>query len=110
VFAVGDRRRYMTALIVPDLNIIQGHLGLPERPLLQDSKIRDFMQGEVKRSMEELADFERIKRFLLLEEPFTVENGLMTPTLKLRRKQITQRYEQEVERLYQEGAPDPIHV
>jgi len=43
---------------------------------------------------------EKIKKFILIDEEFTIENGLMTPTLKLKRKKIIERYKQDLEKLY----------
>jgi len=43
---------------------------------------------------------EKIKKFILISEEFTIENGLMTPTLKLKRKKIIEKYQQELEKLY----------
>jgi len=100
VCTIGDNRRYMTALIVPDLKVIQRRLSLSQLPSIQSSEVREFMRNQVQQAMEGLADFQQIKRFLLLEEPFTIENDLMTPTLKLRRKPILERYSREIEMLY----------
>ena len=43
---------------------------------------------------------EKIKKFMLIDEEFTIDNGLMTPTLKLKRKKIIEKYKQDLENLY----------
>ena len=48
----------------------------------------------------DLTLIEKIKKFILIEDEFTIENGLMTPTLKLKRKKIIEKYQQELEKLY----------
>lgn len=49
------------------------------------------------------ASFHQVKRFTLLAEGFTMESGELTPTLKLRRKIISERYRNEIEQMYQES-------
>jgi len=49
---------------------------------------------------ERLYRFCKIKKFILIDDEFTIENGLMTPTLKLKRKKIIEKYQQELEKLY----------
>lgn len=99
-FAVGDRRRFISALIVPDLKAIQNRLGLAEPLSFQDSRVEQIVREEIDRTTGKLSPHERVKLFVCVPESFTVENGMMTPTLKLRRKAITQRYSKEIEALY----------
>ena len=61
-----------------------------------DSTIRNIIENLNKN----LSIIEKIKKFKLIDEEFTIENGLMTPTLKLKRKKIIEKYQQELERLY----------
>jgi long-chain acyl-CoA synthetase len=96
----GDKRNYMTALIVPEWSAVQKKLSLAEKPPLEDPKLQKLFADEVKRLMEEIPDYERIKRFALATEPFSVENNMLTPTLKLRRKQIEEHYRNAIEALY----------
>ncbi len=98
--AIGHRQRYMAALLVPDLAAIQQRLKLAAPPALDDARVADLLRQELRPLLADLSDFERIKRFVLVEQPFTVENELLTPTLKLRRQQIVARYASEVEDLY----------
>ena len=80
----GDKKNYLVALIVVD----------PENK--NDSTIRSIIDNLNKN----LGIIEKIKKFILIDEEFTIENGLMTPTLKLKRKKIIERYKQDLERLY----------
>jgi long-chain acyl-CoA synthetase len=100
VCVIGDRRRYMAALIVPDLAIIQQRLGLATPPAADEAPVHELLAAEIERVSTGLADFERVKRFAVVAEPFSVENGLLTPTLKVRRKEIGARYAREIETLY----------
>jgi long-chain acyl-CoA synthetase len=97
---IGDRRRYITALIVPDLAIFQQRLGLASPPAADAAFVRELLASEIERISTGLADFERVKRFAVVDTPFSVENGLLTPTLKVRRKEINARYAREIESLY----------
>ena len=81
----GDKKNYLVALIVVD----------PENK--NDSTIRSIIDNLNKN----LGIIEKIKKFILIDEEFTIENGLMTPTLKLKRKKIIERYKQDLEKLYQ---------
>jgi long-chain acyl-CoA synthetase len=60
----------------------------------------ELMQREVDQATQELSRFEKVREFRLLPEPFTVENGLLTPTLKLRRSKIVDRYRDVIESMY----------
>ena len=64
--------------------------------------VGDKMEGEVKKSLRDLAQFEVPKKLLLVTEDFTVENGLLTPTLKVKRRAVEQRYANQIEALYAE--------
>jgi len=99
-FVAGDRKRYITALIAPDLKAIQRILGIAELSDLKDFRIHEVIQKEIDRVSQKLSDYERIKRFTLIAEPFSMENGLMTPTLKLKRKAIQQKYDVEIDSMY----------
>ena len=80
----GDKKNYLVALIVVDSEN------------KNDSTIRSIVDNLNKN----LGIIEKIKKFILIDEEFTIENGLMTPTLKLKRKKIIERYKQDLEKLY----------
>ncbi len=90
---IGDRRKYVTALIVPSPD----WTGEPKRP-----EATRRIQEAVNRLNEKLAPFEQIKKFALLAEPFTLQSGELTPTLKVKRRVITERYAAQIEALYRE--------
>ncbi len=96
----GDNRNYMTALIVLEWSAIQKKLGTVSKSPLDHPDLQKLFRAEVKRLMQSLPDYERIKRFALIDEPFSVDNDLLTPTLKLRRKQIEERHREQIEALY----------
>lgn len=102
----GDRRKFVTALIVPQRVALetyaqeQGITATSYAELLQESQVQALMQDEIARVTEPFADYERVKAFTLLAESFSVANGLLTPTLKVRRARIAQRYSREIATMY----------
>jgi long-chain acyl-CoA synthetase len=73
-------------------------------PTLESIKELDFFQQEIKKAVDKvntnLSQIEQIRRFIIADESFTVDNGLMTPTLKPRRHQITKIYGDRLDELY----------
>jgi Long-chain acyl-CoA synthetases (AMP-forming) len=80
----GDKKNYLVALIVVN------------KDDKKDTTIRSIIENLNK----SLSIIEKIKKFKLIDEEFTVDNGLMTPTLKLKRKKIIEKYKQDLEKLY----------
>lgn len=106
VITIGDDCKYVTALIVPVLDNIRAHanmLGLKyesDSHLLSLDEIRGFFEKRLEKIQSELASFERVVKFTLLHEPFTIENNAMTSTLKFRRKVIIEKYKDLIEKMY----------
>ncbi|MEO6939513.1 MAG: long-chain fatty acid--CoA ligase, partial [Candidatus Kapaibacterium sp.] len=71
-----------------------------DKDLVLAKSVRELIEKELEASQINLASYERVRRFALLAEPFSVENGMMTPTLKIRRKEVEKRYEELIESLY----------
>jgi long-chain acyl-CoA synthetase len=105
---IGDNRKYLTALLTldPDKSRrwAEGR-GLAADPaaLSKDERCIAFVQERIDRINGGLARFETIKRFTLLPADFSVEGGELTPSQKVKRKAVAQRYAAEIEAMYQEG-------
>jgi long-chain acyl-CoA synthetase len=103
---LGDRRRFISALVVPDLEQIKSYIerkGIPDAPvdtLLRNPRIVDLFERRIARINERLARYERIKAFRVLNREFSLENGEITLTLKLRRKVIAEHYSDRIEEMY----------
>jgi long-chain acyl-CoA synthetase len=108
--AIGDRKRFTTAIVVPDLAAIGRSLELSETPSIDDPRVAQIMREGFAKGMSRLSSFERIKRFTLVTEPFSQNNELLTPTLKLQRRKITERFAPEIEDLYAESPKRAINV
>ena len=80
----GDKKNYLVALIVVE----------------SKDKNNSTIGSIIENLNKDLTLIEKIKKFILIEDEFTIENGLMTPTLKLKRKKIIEKYQQELEKLY----------
>jgi long-chain acyl-CoA synthetase len=111
---VGDRRRFIAALIVPSFPTLQAlarEKGLPggasPAELFAQPWVRELIEKEIARLTSNLAQYETIKRFALLDRDFTFDGGELTYTLKLKRREIEKRYAEVIEQLYAE--PSPAH-
>ncbi|BAJ04260.1 AMP-dependent synthetase/ligase [Shewanella violacea] len=106
VAIVADAKNYVTALIVPAFQPLetwakeQGlHYDSP-MDLLRHSQVIEHYEQRLKILQSDLAGFEKIKKFTLLPEAFSMEAGLITPTMKLRRKVIYHKYASEISAMY----------
>jgi long-chain acyl-CoA synthetase len=103
---IGDRRRFITALIVPNLPVIQQRmvngeaLASPLEELLVREDVRALFQSVVDEVNGQLSQFEQVKRFALLPTEFTIASGELTPTMKVRRRMIENRWKIAIEELY----------
>ena len=106
---LGDRRKYAAALIVPELTALERRLKDLGRPpgsreeLSTRPDVVALYQEIVDALNLELSQFERIKRIALLPADFTVESGELTPTLKVKRKVVEQRWHDQIEALYRDS-------
>lgn len=98
IVVVGERQAYMAALIVPDFEILQAHAEehnisfSDEEDLIQKEEIQSIYKKEIRNYSKELASHEKIRDFRLLAQEFTVESGELTPTLKVKRRVIEDKY------------------
>jgi len=108
---IGDGRKFVAALIVPRLEAVRryaahhGTAAVDDAALLKAPAIRDLFVLEIARLNADLSNYQQIKDFILLEEPFTVHNGLLTPTLKVRRGKVLERHRDRIEKMYRAPAP-----
>ncbi len=105
----GERKPFIVALITLDEPHVREwakgypHLTQGDFPALVNSpEVRKIVQDDIDRINKDLAGYEQIKRHMILAEDFTVENGLLSPSMKLKRKVATQRYIEQIEALYAE--------
>jgi putative long-chain-fatty-acid--coA ligase len=103
---IADARKYVSALIVPNYDALSEYaksLNLKYKnysELIKNSQIVEFFQKRLQNLQQELAAYEQIKKFTLLTTPFSISNDELTPTLKLKRKNIYKNYFREIEAMY----------
>jgi long-chain acyl-CoA synthetase len=105
---LGDRRKYAAALIVPDFAALERRLKELGRPpgdreaLVARADVIALYQEFIDALNRELSQFERIKRIALIPAQFSIETGELTPTLKVKRKVVEERWRDAIEGLYTE--------
>ncbi|MEA2701282.1 MAG: long-chain acyl-CoA synthetase [Myxococcales bacterium] len=99
VMVYGDNRPFNVALVVPSADC----LARLAQGKLSEGELRHLIGAEIERLSQEFKGFERIRAFALLREDFTMANQLLTPSLKLKRRLVLQRWVGEIDRLYRDG-------
>jgi len=107
VLVYGDNRPFLTALITPSPLSLEGFARERAIPfkrytdLLDHPEVLKLYDEEVKKALEGFSQYEKVHRLRLIPEPFTVENGLLTPSLKTKRPQVVTAYHDEIEKMYE---------
>jgi long-chain acyl-CoA synthetase len=111
IVLIGDKQSIITALILPNKEKLKEwaksqNLSIPatDEELMVMSEIRKKIKQEIDAHSGGLADFEKVKRFTLLPVTFSVDSGEMTPTLKIKRKVVMQKFAREIAEMRGDGA------
>ena len=110
IAVIADRRKFVSALIIPDYALLEEYAGRhaiafsSREELCADPQIHEMMAERIETLQQQLASYEKIKRFTLLPDHFTMERGELTNTLKIRRKVLAKNYAGEIEKMYEEEA------
>lgn len=105
---IADQRKFVSALIVPEYVQVkkyaeEHHIAYTDmKDLLQKQEILDLFRLRIDTLQQEFAHYEQIKRFTLLPEPFSMEKGELTNTLKIKRPVLMKNYAKEIEKMYEE--------
>ena len=108
VMVIGEARPYLAAIIVlnpEQWTKLASKLGLnadSENPL-RDNHLHKYLLTRIKHCIKDFPGYARIRKLLLTLNPWNVDNGMLTPTLKIKRTPIMQHFQQEIEDMYQEG-------
>ncbi len=106
IAVVGDARQYITALIVPSFENLEdwakkNNIAFSSREdLIKDPKVLTFYKMIVDNRQKDLGQVEQIKKFTLLAKEFSQETGEITPTMKVKRKVVQEKYKEEIEAMY----------
>ena len=110
IAVIADRRKFVSALIIPDYALLEEYAGRhaiafsSREELCADPQIHEMMAERIETLQQQLASYEKIKRFTLLPDHFTIERGELTNTLKIRRQVLAKNYAGEIEKMYEEEA------
>lgn len=111
VVVCGEARNFLTALVVPNWPEVRGilaHQGVPvesmnDQELTQSDALYALLESRIHKALEDVSQWEKVKKFVILERPFSVEAEELTVSLKLRRGVILERYQEVLDRLYESG-------
>src|SRR5699024_4060068 len=103
---LGYKRKFCSAVIVPDYEHVVNKLEKSGKSIgddrSEDPSVRQLIQQEVDSVNSQLSPWETVKKFILLAEPFTIESGELTPTLKVKRPIVKEHYEEEIDEMYED--------
>jgi len=106
IMVYGEQRPHNVAVIVPDLDALKAWAKKNElgdrsvEQLLKEEKAKDLIERELNRQSGPIKGYEKVRGFVLTGEEFTPENGMLTPSLKVKRRAIMAKYGDEIEALY----------
>lgn len=106
VAVIGDRRKFVTALVVPNLSQLRAWASSKgfgtddSEALMKNPEVRSFIMSQIEMYQRDIAEFEKIKRITLLPHHFSVMNGEVTNTMKVRRPIVARNYAEQIERMY----------
>jgi long-chain acyl-CoA synthetase len=103
---IGDRRMFLSALIVPDFDAVREYADTHKiaykdiNELVDHPDIYKAIEKDIGIIQKDLANYERVRKFMLLQKKLTIEDGEITPTMKVKRKAIEERYRDMIEKMY----------
>jgi len=106
ILVVGNAKMYVTALIVPDITElrymaqINGIEITNDKELITNHKLLKKIEEDLNEAQKNLSSYEKIRKFTLLGKPFTIEDGELTPTMKIKRKYVEEKYKQVIDKMY----------
>ena len=106
VHVIGDKRNFLTALIVPNFDSLTSFLKnngsdlKDPNALVDHPDVIELFNSEVEIAMSEFSNYEKIKKFTLLTEPFSIEKGEMTPKMSIVKKVVEQNYSELINKMY----------
>jgi long-chain acyl-CoA synthetase len=118
IMVVGENRKFPAALIVPAFEVLSEHFHQrgssprSNRELVVSREVNELFESEIHRLNEHFGHYSQIKKFILLPEEWSLAGGELTPTLKLKRRELLRKYASEIESLYAGGSQsaDRLHL
>lgn len=115
VVVVADKHKFVSALIVPAYEMLEkyaesnGIAFASRKELCQNAQIVKMIADRIETLQQDLAHYEQIKRFILLPAAFSMENGELTNTLKIKRRVVYEHYAAEIEKMYADAEAETAH-
>ena len=106
IVVIGEKQKYITALIVPSFDALKEYATQnkiefsSKEDLIKNPAIIEFYKQRIEAQSEGLAQFEKIQKFELLAEEFSIEKGEITPTMKIKRKIINTNFKDTIKKMY----------
>ncbi len=106
VVIIGDNRKFVSALVVPAFDTLKVlaqnmNIGFADNTqLISKPEIIAIIQERINNAQQELTDYEKVVKFILLPEPLSIQSGTLTNTLKVKRKMLMEKYSEEIDKLY----------
>jgi long-chain acyl-CoA synthetase len=103
VMIYGANKPHNVALVIPDAEAVRtwaSKQGVATQDLARDEQVRQLLRSEIETFSKELKGYERVQNFIIALEDFTTDNGMLTPTLKLKRRAVLERYGADLDALY----------
>jgi long-chain acyl-CoA synthetase len=103
---IGNERKFAAALVVPNFEMLESYVklkGMDEMTaseMCRHPRIIDLIERQVEAATRNLARFEKVKKVALLENELTVDGGELTPTLKIKRRVVEEKYKDVIDRIY----------
>jgi len=111
---IGNGRKFPAALIVPDWDNIDSYVQLKgidchsHAELCRHPRIIDLLERQIASLTPNLPQYERVKKVALIEHELTIEGGELTPTLKVKRRVVDEKYRDLIDRLYREAEAERL--
>ena len=105
---IGDNRKFISALVVPAFEAMkewceENSVSSKPEELIQEEKVREFLLKECASACEDFSRYEQVKKIALLEAELSQETGELTPTLKVKRRVVNEKFKNQIESLYSEN-------
>ncbi len=106
ILLIGEKRRFISALVVPDFDQLRlfakdRKIGVKDpEDLVAHPVVRELFDREIETHTQGLSSYERIRKYTLLPRPFAIETGELTPTMKIKRKVVREKYADLIEKMY----------
>ena len=104
---IADQRKFVSALIVPVYDLVEkyaqerGIAFASREELLAHPQVQELFLSRIETLQQQFAHYEQVKRFTLLPEPFSMQNGELTNTLKIKRSVVAKHYKEQIDKMYE---------